>query len=778
MNTFFAVRVLFCSIYVLFPRVLHEYGRITTVHERHVTEEVFMYSLWSNYIYIHRELWHYSKKPFLFQALEIVSQVLTGFFGILLPAGILLFLEQSSGFSGFALGTLVLFLCYAVVFVSHTFLQSRNAWQYTEFRTGFFTRRLLCHFMQIDYAVLTEPKTLQLAEKAVGATCSNWVGVEGMFRYDVTIYSSFLGLILYAGLIGTVHPAIILLLLVLSVLQFLSYRRAASYEVRRRDDLSEIEVSQRYFQKQSYNTSAGKDIRLYQLNGWLDGVYRQLNKRYQKILFRIRSAYFANDLLTLTLQLLRDGICYGFLIYRLSHGTMTVSGFVLALGAVSGFSSYFNEITAALSKSVLCLEQIRWLREFFDLPFPAGHTLPFRPELAEEKPLEICFSHVSFSHPGGDKRILDDVSFTLHAGEHTALVGINGAGKSTIVKLICGLYQPTEGNITINGIPLGSLNPAQYYKAIAAVFQDPFALSFSIAENVSCSPLEETDRNRCREALIRAGLWEKIASLPQKEETYLGKDMADDGITLSGGEMQKLMMARALYKNCHLLLLDEPTAALDAISENKMYETYSTLLKNKTALFISHRLASTRFCDTILFLENGKAAITLGSTASLKQILQDVNGSFEVGTAYFPTIKDGDEGGVSIGGASLWALNNNDDAKAAATWKFIKFLISPESQAYWNAETGYFPVTTAADEEQTFKDNVAQYPQFQTAIDQLHDSKPQYAGALLSVFPEARQIVETEIENMINGNETPEKAVESMASQINSSIEDYNLVNE
>ena len=119
----------------------------------------------------------------------------------------------------------------------------------------------------------------------------------------------------------------------------------------------------------------------------------------------------------------------------------------------------------------------------------------------------------------------------------------------------------------------------RYYKAIAAVFQDPFALSFSIAENVSCSPLEETDRNRCREALIRAGLLEKIASLPQKEETYLGKDMADDGITLSGGEMQKLMMARALYKNCHLLLLDEPTAALDAISENKMYETYSTLLR-------------------------------------------------------------------------------------------------------------------------------------------------------------------------------------------------------
>ena len=557
-----------------------------------------MYSLLSNYVYIHRELWHHSKKPFLFQALEIVSQVLTGFFGILLPSGILFFLEQSRGFAGFALGTLVLFLLYAVVFVSHAFLQSRNAWQYTEFRTGFFMRRLLRHFMRMDYAVLTEQSTLQLVEKATDAVSSNWVGVEGMFRYDVTIFSSFLGLLLYAGLIGSVHPAIILLLLVLSVLQFLSYRRAASYEVRRRDDLSAIKLSQRYFQKQSYDTAAGKDVRLYQLGGWIDGVYRQINKRYQKILFHIRSAYFANDLLTLTLQLLRDGICYGFLIYRLAHGTMTVSGFVLALGAVSGFSSYFNEITSSLSKSVLCLEQIRWMREFLDLPF--------RPEFDRMKPLEICFSHVSFSYPESEKKILDDVSFTLHAGEHTALVGINGAGKSTIVKLICGLYQPAEGSITVNGISLTDLNPAQYYEAVAAVFQDPFALSFSIAENVSCSTLEETDRDHCREALVRAGLCEKIAGLPQKEETYLGKDMTDDGVTLSGGEMQKLMMARALYKNCRLLLLDEPTAAFDAISENEMYETYSTLLKNKTALFISHRLASTRFCDTILFLENGR----------------------------------------------------------------------------------------------------------------------------------------------------------------------------
>ena len=174
---------------------------------------------------------------------------------------------------------------------------------------------------------------------------------------------------------------------------------------------------------------------------------------------------------------------------------------------------------------------------------------------------------------------------------------------------------------------------------------------------------------------------------------------------------------------------------------------------------------------------SGKSAITLGSTASLKQILQDVNGKFEVGTAYFPKVKESDEGGVSIGGASLWALNNNDPKKLRATWEFVKFLISPESQAYWNAETGYFPVTVKAHEEDVFKENIEKYPQFETAIEQLHDSAPEYAGALISVFPEARATVESEIENMLNGKKSVDDAVSDMAEAINKSIEEYNLLN-
>lgn len=174
----------------------------------------------------------------------------------------------------------------------------------------------------------------------------------------------------------------------------------------------------------------------------------------------------------------------------------------------------------------------------------------------------------------------------------------------------------------------------------------------------------------------------------------------------------------------------------------------------------------------------GRSAMTLESTATLKQILQEVGGKFEVGAAFFPKIHDDDVGGVSVGGGSLWALDNGDADKLAATWELVKFLISPAAQAYWNANTGYFPVTVAAHDEPVFKDNLAVYPQFQVAIDQLHATSPAYVGALLSVFPEARQTVESEIENMLNNRKTPEQSLASMVRSINSAIEEYNLLNE
>lgn len=174
---------------------------------------------------------------------------------------------------------------------------------------------------------------------------------------------------------------------------------------------------------------------------------------------------------------------------------------------------------------------------------------------------------------------------------------------------------------------------------------------------------------------------------------------------------------------------------------------------------------------------SGSIAMTLESTAALKSLLVNVGDSFEIGTGYFPNINADDVGGVSIGGGSLWALASGDDAKEAATWEFVKYMISPEVQSYWNAQSGYFPITVATHDLDSFKANIEQYPQFQTAIDQLHDTAPQYAGSLLSVFPEARQLVQTYTEKLINGEMDVDATVKELAEKINSAIEIYNLTN-
>ena len=173
----------------------------------------------------------------------------------------------------------------------------------------------------------------------------------------------------------------------------------------------------------------------------------------------------------------------------------------------------------------------------------------------------------------------------------------------------------------------------------------------------------------------------------------------------------------------------------------------------------------------------GQSAVTFGSTASLRQLLTEVDGRFEIGTAYYPGIDSEDKGGVSIGGASLWMIESGDDAKKQATWEFIQYLVSSEAQSEWNVDTGYFPVNLAAHEEKVFQDNLKEFPQFQTAIDQLHDSKPEDRGALAGVAQEARQVFENEVEKMLNGEIEPKEASDAMAEQINKAIENYNKAN-
>ena len=232
----------------------------------------------------------------------------------------------------------------------------------------------------------------------------------------------------------------------------------------------------------------------------------------------------------------------------------------------------------------------------------SGEVLDLKPEDS----LDIVFEDVSFTYPGTEEPVLDHISFHIPAGEELALVGVNGAGKTTVVKMLCGFYRPTGGRILINGVDITKLNIEKYFEQVSVLFQDSVQFSYTIAQNITGQRDEDIDRSKLKDVLKKSGLAVKIDTLEKKTDTYIGKDMDPEGIQLSGGQIQKLFLARALYKNTHMLILDEPTAALDAIAESEMYDQYAELVQNKTSIFISHRLSSTRFCDRIFFLENGK----------------------------------------------------------------------------------------------------------------------------------------------------------------------------
>jgi len=216
---------------------------------------------------------------------------------------------------------------------------------------------------------------------------------------------------------------------------------------------------------------------------------------------------------------------------------------------------------------------------------------------------EIRMENVTFRYPGADQDALTNINLTLHPGEKLAVVGLNGAGKTTLVKLLCGFLDPTEGRVLLDGTDIRVYNRADYYTLFSAVFQDLSLLAATIAVNVA-QTFDSVDMERVKECIDKAGLRKKIESLPDQYETFLNHEVYDDAVMLSGGETQRLMLARALYKDAPFILLDEPTAALDPIAEADLYSKYNEMTQGRSSVYISHRLASTRFCDRIIMIGN------------------------------------------------------------------------------------------------------------------------------------------------------------------------------
>ena len=301
----------------------------------------------------------------------------------------------------------------------------------------------------------------------------------------------------------------------------------------------------------------------------------------------------------------RNGIAYVYLIQLALHENLSVGEFLLYFTAISTFTQWVMGILQSTLKLHTESLDISRVREFLDYPepfrFSGGAALP------ESRPYELKLENVSFRYDGAEADTIHHLNLTIHPGEKLAIVGLNGAGKTTLVKLLCGLLDPTEGRVLLNGIDVRLFNRQEYYELFSAVFQEFSILNVTIAENIAqCA--QDIDDARVQACLDQAGLTQAVAQLPQGVKTYVGREVFLDGVLFSGGETQRLMLARALYKDSPILVLDEPTAALDPLAENDIYLKYNDMTRGKTALFISHRLASTRFCDRIILLSDGGIA--------------------------------------------------------------------------------------------------------------------------------------------------------------------------
>ncbi len=410
---------------------------------------------------------------------------------------------------------------------------------------------------------------------------------------------------LFGGMVSFVSPWLMVLLTAAPAVNWLCARAYQRYEYATREARTDVERRLEYVTGRGADFAAAKDIRIYGMAGWLKEAYQDLFGQSAAWSRRLNLRQFLSRLADLGIILLRDGGAYALLTAMFLRGQLTVDQFVLYFGAISGFAAYVGNIMNAWNEMRAASLRVCDFREYMDLPEQMG---PAQGAKAPQSAPEITFDRVSFRYENGGADVLRELSFTMRPGERVALVGMNGAGKTTLVKLLCGLYKPTSGEIRVNGVPVEEFHKKDYYRLFSPVFQDVKTAFFSLAETVAGRLGEEADAARAEACMRRAGLGDKLDALPHGIHTKLDKQVNQDGTELSGGEAQKLMMARALYKDAPVLVLDEPTAALDPIAENEIYLQYRDMTEGKTSLFISHRLASTQFCDRILFLQDGRIA--------------------------------------------------------------------------------------------------------------------------------------------------------------------------
>lgn len=411
-----------------------------------------------------------------------------------------------------------------------------------------------------------------------------------------------IGVIASTILIYKINILMILLILLTCVGEFIILKVLNKKQKITLDDSSKLSSKLDYFYKLSKSSNASKDIKLYGFQDYFIYTVAKITSNIEKIIAKYTNQSASVSGIRAVLNLIRQLISYVYLIYLVTIGCLTVSEFVFYFGIITGFSNWIVNLVFSYSKIERSANDCAAFRKYIE----SENESKDKPDVDFSEIESIEFKDVSFTYPSAEKSTINNMSFKINKGENIAIVGENGAGKTTAIKLLCGLYYPTNGDILINGKSSRDFSSESYFDLFSAVFQDYFFMPMTIAENISAEM--NYDKEKLYSAFKKAGILEKINALPNKENALMDKNVYKNAVDFSGGEKQKLLLAKAVYKNAPVLILDEPTAALDPISENELYLKYNELTENKISFFISHRLSSTRFCDRILFVKDGRIA--------------------------------------------------------------------------------------------------------------------------------------------------------------------------
>ena len=488
------------------------------------------------------------------------------------------------------------------------FCEKKMQMKHTYTRVSVFMMDFIKKAINTDYLNIEPQPKQKIMGKGVQGVNGNYEGAERVSTLTLEFVVIILGIFSYGTVIFILDWRILSITLGMFVADVLIRNHAVKYGDTHRESFSEPWRKMNYYERNSMNISAGKDIRIFGLKKLFDYHFDSMIRIYKKFRYNYQLRWYYPTISDTAFNCTRDWLAYTLLIHKVLTGQIDAATFTIYLGIIAGFSFYIYDVSLHFANLRDASHQFNDYHEFMNQKdvFEHNDTVVKSGNDVKCDAPSIEFQNVSFTYEGSEKPVLTNVSFKIKADEKIALVGNNGAGKTTIVKLLCGLYTPTSGQILIDGKNINDIGLENYQDMISVLFQDTSPIALSIAENVcGCEP-EDVDRKKLHDCLEKAGLLAKVNTLSKKEKTYITQTLDEKGVVLSGGETQKLLLAKAMYKDGPVLILDEPTSALDPIAESRIYEEYNQMADKKTAVFISHRLASTKFCDRILFLDGGK----------------------------------------------------------------------------------------------------------------------------------------------------------------------------